>query len=533
MAPTARVPRNSRLLGALPFLALVLHQVKFLAGKGRNVVLETDPKYLDASKSSQHRAPLPRLRLDSHQRAEQQRTATSTGSSNTSSSSHWWDDHVEQVAMPFRPWNGPKYSWCLEEEEKHVLEGETETPAISGLVFMNPYKTLSSAKVMALNRNMARQVGKRHLFHKDDDPSQNRTATLKLRTPKQQQEQQRQQNCEIRLWRPEFRPPDRHGIRQPPSLLWTVVSDPAKRVESNLKLLHPCSKVYLPATATTTTDDEKIHYCQEATAAKKNALVQQLRIVSPQSTRNERKRSLFSDDLFHSPELLNQLLRQQIFQSYDFVAVMERWEESVAVMKLLFALEVEDIILLSPPAPSSSWGDWNHQERNHHHHHYHSSQPRPQPTDCTNLPPSTTTSSSATPQNQRRRQQQQRQFSTSPVVEHFEQSNFTMHNADFLLYAAANRSLDLTIDALGRDRVSEHVLLHRQLQQLVDRNCKSYTTFPCGSSTSSFRTNETSLQPPATAAANDDETASLSPDCTWWNRECGYQCTDRVLSQHK
>ena len=42
-----------------------------------------------------------------------------------------------------------------------------------------------------------------------------------------------------------------------------------------------------------------------------------------------------------------------------------------------------------------------------------------------------------------------------------------------------NRSLDLTIDALGRDRVMVELQRHQKYQKIAEEQCKSKAHFPC------------------------------------------------------
>ena len=58
----------------------------------------------------------------------------------------------------------------------------------------------------------------------------------------------------------------------------------------------------------------------------------------------------------------------------------------------------------------------------------------------------------------------------SGSVKDYIQTDFKRANGDFLLHAIANRSLDLTIDVLGRERVKREVEKHRRLRSLLVEN---------------------------------------------------------------
>ena len=93
-------------------------------------------------------------------------------------------------------------------------------------------------------------------------------------------------------------------------------------------------------------------------------------------------------------------------------------------------------------------------------------------------------------------------------------NQFTYENADYLLYAAANRSLDLTIDALGRDLVEYQVNNLRRLQAMAETHCINSTYFPC-SSNGTLQSRMSDM------------------DCYWRDMGCGHNCIDRILSQDK
>jgi hypothetical protein len=59
---------------------------------------------------------------------------------------------------------------------------------------------------------------------------------------------------------------------------------------------------------------------------------------------------------------------------------------------------------------------------------------------------------------------------TAPAVDDSLDTNFTEDNFDYLLYAAVDRSLDLTIDAFGREKVKkkfENTECSRNLQRIT------------------------------------------------------------------
>lgn len=102
----------------------------------------------------------------------------------------------------------------------------------------------------------------------------------------------------------------------------------------------------------------------------------------------------------------------------------------------------------------------------------------------------------------------------TPELEEFFTHNYTINNYDYLMYAAINRSLDMTIDSIGRERVQTEVVKHRMLKKIAQDHCQSVAEFPC----SSNRTYQPS------AAKN----SCYAEDCG-----CGHQCVQDVLLKYE
>lgn len=131
-----------------------------------------------------------------------------------------------------------------------------------------------------------------------------------------------------------------------------------------------------------------------------------------------------------------------IFRTYDFIAVTERLFESLVVMKLLFHLPDEAIIVANGKqhgafdmGRNTSGIGW-----------------------CNRIQPS----------------------HTSPSVDEFLASPTNrLNNHDFILYQAAVRSLDKTIDALGKERVEKEMERLSEIQQLARDYCQDKFVLPC------------------------------------------------------
>ena len=339
----------------------------------------------------------------------------------SSSSTNWWDDYVDQVATPFARWKGPKYSWCIEEASNDTT--------FDGLMLAKTFKTGSSSAA-ALTLHISHRVAQRHL---------------------------KQHHCKA-FFKHSFMTRNRHSHRVQPSLLWTIVRNPANRAVSAINFFQ------VGMHGNNLSEEEMVSLLSE----EKNVQLHQIRI-------SQGEKSKLGSEALESFDNLTTFIKESVFAAYDFVAVSERWDESVAVMQLLFDLQAEDMIIL-PAKKSGSW-TW---DRKHGDEAGCFLIPRPQ---------------------------------TPKPVEKYLRTEFTHRNADFLLHAAAHKSLDLTIDLLGRDLVAAQVAKLKTLQEYVQRQCLHEAVFPCSSNGTFQRESQ--------------------QDCYWLDMGCGYRCIDRVVASYK
>ena len=74
----------------------------------------------------------------------------------------------------------------------------------------------------------------------------------------------------------------------------------------------------------------------------------------------------------------------------------------------------------------------------------------------------------------------QPKFSTPNVQDYFQSSEWRAKNyGDYLLHVAANKSLDLTIAQLGRERFDKAMEEYRRLQTRVAAVCQDRIHLPC------------------------------------------------------
>jgi hypothetical protein len=146
-------------------------------------------------------------------------------------------------------------------------------------------------------------------------------------------------------------------------------------------------------------------------------------------------------------DLLIQWLEHNITTTYDFIGVTERFDESLAVMVILWKLEPTDVIVMSAKQ-SGGYDDAGETGQ------------------CTRIvkpsPP-------------------------SPAVKRYWSTEHAVDNVDFLLWEVANRSLEKTIDRLGRKKVAAMVEDIRNLRTLAEYWCSRATLEASSSSNSQKR----------------------------------------------
>uniref|UniRef100_A0A7S3LFF1 Sulfotransferase domain-containing protein n=1 Tax=Amphora coffeiformis TaxID=265554 RepID=A0A7S3LFF1_9STRA len=231
------------------------------------------------------------------------------------------------------------------------------------------------------------------------------------------------------------------------SFLWTIVRDPVSRTISQLFHFH-VSRAQNPST-----DESLIGKIRESPVMFHNYYMGSL--PRQQARRNR------------DPVVVaNEILRQ-----YDFIAVTERMDESAVALAMLLGLPLGDILYLK--AKGNGGYDDAGGKRNI----------------CTFIQPS---------------------FVSTGMEEFFRSNEYQeMVKWDYPFYLAANRSLDLTIDALGREQFEKKLAQFQAAQKRAVERCQSVTRFPC---TSTGERNE-------------------ETDCLWNDSGCGYECLDEVASE--
>jgi hypothetical protein len=383
------------------------------------------------------------------------RTSTSTSTtSHTTNVSDWWIPYVDSLAKPFTPWKDkqprnssnndqqqqPYAEWCIPQTKilkraKSVRDSD-KNGGVVGMIYVKNPKAASSTSAgitMQISQNVAERK-----FHNSTNISTNISTNVHVNPP-----------CTSN-WSHAFAFMKGQGFRKHPSILWTTIRHPAKRV---LSIFYH----FLVSRANTEPTTENIlNFVRDKTSG-------QVRYIN-----TSRKSEKYLEKSFNGAL---RTIQRNIIDSYDFIVVIERMEESLVAMKLLFDLEHRDLIVLSAKQ-SGGYSDWQGK--------------------CPIIP----------------------KHLPNPEVDHYMSTQFTYGNYDYLMYAAVNRSLDLTIEKLGRPRFEQELATHRHLQKLAEEQCQPVAAFPCSSEGVS-------------------QLEAAEESCFQGDQGCGHQCVQDVLKQYE
>lgn len=162
---------------------------------------------------------------------------------------------------------------------------------------------------------------------------------------------------------------------------------------------------------------------------------------------------------------------------YDFIAVTERFDESMVVLSMLLRVPVTNVLYLQSKS-HGGYDDGMGRVKNKR--------------ICTYIVPSF----------------------VSPGMRHYFASADWQDRVhwDDMIYRAANRSLDLTIDALGRDKFRTRLAEYQRLLQTVRETCANRAIFPCTSGGQAIPFHKT--------------------NCLWHDSGCGNDCIDQVVANY-
>jgi hypothetical protein len=234
------------------------------------------------------------------------------------------------------------------------------------------------------------------------------------------------------------------------SMLWTFFREPASRQVSDYFHFHVSRRGNDPS------DD----------ALFRNESMKALRVVN-----------YMTGNVFYTPAMRNFTAEQKvehILNAYDFIGLVDRYHESLILLKMIYNLDLRDILYTSAKR-SGGYDDGEFRQK------------------CTFIQPSSVSRS---------------------MRDWFQNSSEWSEYAkdEILLYRVVDKSIDLTIDAFGREEVQRQVDTLERAVRWADEICGPTAIYPCSADGKRRQPNET------TCVAHD------------W--ACGHKCIETLdLSQ--
>jgi hypothetical protein len=344
----------------------------------------------------------------------------------------WWKHHTERLSRIYQP--RFNFSWCIPETTvTHDWHLNSKNEA-EGLIYIKLYKA-SSSTCEGVSLSIAHNVARR-LTQRENSPP-----------------------C-IHYNRHVFQDVGGLAYKSPTSsatLVWTMVRNPIERDLSSFYFFDVSRQ-------NATVSD---HTMLETFRLTKNF---QTSYLLPWYTVPWSAGSEFSG----KRDELVRWLENDIMPAYDFIGVAERFDESLAVMVILWNLEVTDVIVMSAKQ-SGGYDDAGETGQ------------------CTKivkpLPP-------------------------SPAIKNYWSTEHAVDNVDFLLWDVAYRSLDRTIDRIGRDRVKVLVEEIQNLRELAQYWCSHKTHFPCN-------------------ARGIKQFHLSKKSCYVQDAGCGHACVDKTMDRYR
>ena len=342
------------------------------------------------------------------------------------------------LARPFQPHYATPYSWCT-----HEYNSEKPT----GLLYVKTPKaassTTSGVALRIAHRSASRNV------------------------PKQIQ---KLKPCDAHVEHiPDYKVGKKYGHRDvEKSFLFTSIRDPAKRAVSRIFFGDVSKDGHEP------TDENMLRWLQNTDSQKGSVSPGmggfQLAYLSLDPVEPGLAWSNDKPTAVKNSKRVHEYVRQ-VIQDYDFMIVVERYDESLVAMQLQLGLDVGDILYLT----SKHAGDYWYQRGKRK---------------CVSLRPT---------------------FVSPVVAKHLSSEEwYTKNYGDYLLYEAANQSLDLTIDHIGRSRFEDALRKFQELKNHADVTCASKAIFPCD-------------------VDGHAQTKKARSSCYRKDWGCGYPCLDELL----
>jgi len=406
----------------------------------------------------------------------------------TKGTKHWiLDEQYSFESIPSRTWKIHEHPFpCYPRgNTKNQQWLQSTEPCREGILFQRPTKVGSTTMtniVMRLAFNRGEQAVQKEL-----DNLQANSGTNQTSRQSDYLEQQTQQI--LRKWKStavcEYR--SNHGTsieyeysqrNKEKSFLFSLVRDPTQRAIS--AYFHFVVSYYQE----TPTDENFQRYLNSITA--KHNLIRELtldpKLDDKMKEEFRRYQKQWTQKLHPQPPSLNYTkIVDDILQNYDFIAVMERMDESLVALKLLLGLSTEEILYAKI---SRSAGSFDH---------------GPPERPCIYLVPS---------------------FLSDGMQNYFYHHNdrwIAYTQGDALLHRAAMKSLDRTID-----EVFGRTYFEKELEEF--RNALRYAQELCSSEPDLVLS-----MCDATGIPVDQATNNRSTTCYIWNDGCDHRCLNEIV----
>ena len=243
-----------------------------------------------------------------------------------------------------------------------------------------------------------------------------------------------------------------HNRQRDASFLWTILREP------NARYISEFFHFQVSRGRQNASDENAIQFFRNGRHSDHHYL-SWLSTRSPQYTRRRRGGRPF-------------VVANRIMEDYNFIGILERLHESVVALMMLLNIPMADVLFLSSKA-SRGYDDGEYKNT------------------CFKIQPGTVSAG------------------LQVFLESTEWRSYIQPERE--LYEAASRSLDRTIEALGRETFEANVKTFRRAQELVAERCEPNVRFPCS------RLGE---------KRSPEET-----DCLYSDTGCGFDCLDEVATE--
>jgi hypothetical protein len=150
-------------------------------------------------------------------------------------------------------------------------------------------------------------------------------------------------------------------------------------------------------------------------------------------------------DVVKSPEQVIENVKR-VIDDYDLLLVVDRMDESLVLMSLVLGIHVSDVIVADSKITGETFRMWKNK-----------------PVETSVCIPTI------------------KSFTSKTVRSFLKQNRWRASNyGDYLLHAAATKSLDRTIELVGRERFKATLAEYKILKALADEQCADQVHLPCG-----------------------------------------------------